>query len=97
MPRSLLGAAAMARPLIAADIPGCRDIVEGGINGLPCTVRNAPSLAASMERMAALPLADRVAMGEAAPRKVQEQFNEELVVQAYLDVLAGLDAAKPGN
>jgi len=35
-------------------------------------------------------------MGEAPRRKVQEQFNEELVVQAY-DVLTGLDAAKPGN
>ena len=58
---------------------------------------NAPSLAASMERMAALPLADRIAIGEAPRRKVQEQFNEELVVKAYLDVLAGLDAAKPGN
>lgn len=50
-----------------------------------------------MERMAALQLADRIAIGEAPRRKVQEQFNEELVVKAYLDVLAGLDAAKPGN
>lgn len=36
-------------------------------------------------------------MGEAARRKVQEEFNEEFVVQAYLDVLAGLDAVKSGN
>jgi hypothetical protein len=36
-------------------------------------------------------------MGEAARRKVQERFNEEFVVRAYLDVLAALNAAKPGT
>ena len=40
-------------------------------------------------------LAQRV--DEAARRKVQGEFNEEFVVQAYLDVLARLDAVKPGN
>ena len=97
MPRSLLEAAAMARPLIAADVPGCRDVVENGINGYLCTVRDAASLASAMQRLAELPLAQRVGMGEAARRKVQEEFNEEFVVQAYLDVLARLDAVKPGN
>ena len=41
LPRSLLEAAAMARPLIAADVPGCRDVVEDGVNGYLCTVRDA--------------------------------------------------------
>ena len=97
MPRSLLEAAAMARPLIAADVPGCRDVVGQGVSGYLCTVRDAASLASAMQRFAELSLAERRAMGEAARQKVQEQFNEEFVVQAYLDVLAGLDAAKPGN
>ena len=87
----------MARPLIAADVPGCRDVVDDGVNGYLCTVRDAASLASAMQRFAELSWAERRAMGEAARRKVQEQFNEEFVVQAYLDVLAGLDAAKPGN
>ena len=97
MPRSLLEAAAMARPLIAADVPGCRDVVDDGVNGYLCTVRDPASLASAMQRLAELSLAERRAMGEAARRKVQEKFNEEFVVQAYLDVLAGLDATKPGN
>jgi len=96
MPRSLLEAAAMARPLIAADVPGCRDVVEDGINGYLCTVRDAASLASAMHRLAELSVAERLAMGKAARQKVQAQFNEEFVVQAYLDVLAGLDTAKPG-
>jgi hypothetical protein len=43
-----------------------------------------------MQRLAHLPFDERLAMGNAARRKVQERFSEDLVVRAYLDVLAGL-------
>jgi glycosyltransferase involved in cell wall biosynthesis len=95
LPRSLLEAAAMARPLIATEVPGCRDVVEGGVNGYLCSAREAESLSLAMRRLAELPVAGRLAMGEAARRKVQEQFNEDFVVQAYLDVLTELEAVKP--
>jgi glycosyltransferase involved in cell wall biosynthesis len=45
-----------------------------------------------MKLLADLPFSQRLAMGEAARRKVQERFSEELVVRAYLDVIAGLEA-----
>jgi glycosyltransferase involved in cell wall biosynthesis len=96
LPRSLLEAAAMARPMIAADVPGCRDVVEDGVNGYLCAVRDAASLAGTMRCLAELPIAQRLAMGEAARRKVQERFSEELVVGAYLDVLAGLNPPESG-
>jgi glycosyltransferase involved in cell wall biosynthesis len=96
LPRSLLEAAAMARPLIAADVPGCRDVVEDGVNGYLCAVRDAASLAGAMWRLAELPIAQRLAMGKAARRKVQERFSEEFVVHAYLDVLAGQNRALSG-
>src|SRR6476646_7674893 len=70
MPRSLLEAAAMGRPLIAADVPGCRHIVEDGLNGYLCTVRDAASLASAMLRLARLRPGERLAMGQAARRKV---------------------------
>jgi glycosyltransferase involved in cell wall biosynthesis len=92
LPRSLLEAAAMGRPLIATDVPGCRDVVENGINGYLCAVRDASSLADAMRRFADLPRTNRLAMGEAARRRVQERFSEEFVVRAYLDVIAGLIA-----
>ena len=96
LPRSLLEAAAMARPLIAADVPGCRDVVEDGVNGYLCAVRDAGSLAAAMQRFLRLPPRQRLAMGEAGRRRVQERFSEALVIRAYLDVLASLDRATPG-
>ena len=97
LPRSLLEAAAMARPLIASDVPGCRDVVQDGVNGYLCAVRDAASLADAMRRLAQLPRAQQLVMGEAGRRRVQERFSEALVIGAYLDMLAGLDAAKPGS
>jgi glycosyltransferase involved in cell wall biosynthesis len=87
LPRSLLEAAAMARPLIATDVPGCREVVEDGTNGFLCRVRDSGSLAKAMKNLAEMPVSKRSAMGEAARRKVQDQFSETVVIRAYLDAL----------
>ena len=92
LPRSLLEGAAMARPLIATDVPGCRQVVEPGVNGFLCHVRDARSLAEAMKSFADLPPGERSAMGAASRRMVQDAFSEQLVVRAYLDVLDGLPA-----
>jgi glycosyltransferase involved in cell wall biosynthesis len=92
LPRSLLEAAAMERPLIATDVPGCRQVVEDGADGYLCRVRDSESLAAAMRRMAELPREQRIAMGKQARNRVQERFSEEFVIRAYLDVLAGLNS-----
>ena len=83
----------MARPLIATDVPGCRDVVDDGVNGFLCAGRNPQSLAGAMRRLADLPRDQRIAMGEAARSKVHERFSEELVVGAYLDVLVTLKSS----
>ena len=97
LPRSLLEAAAMARPLIASDVPGCRDVVEDGVNGYLCEVRNPSSVAAAIRRLLELPRPQQIAMGKAGRSRVEERFSEAFVIRAYLDVLAGLDAATPGS
>jgi glycosyltransferase involved in cell wall biosynthesis len=96
LPRSLLEAAAMGRPLIATDAPGCRDVVDDGVNGYLCAVADGASLADAMRRFVNLSYEQRLAMGESARRKVQERFSEELVVATYLEVLAGLNKAESG-
>jgi glycosyltransferase involved in cell wall biosynthesis len=87
LPRSLLEAAAMARPMIATDVPGCHDIVRDGDNGLLCEVRSPPALARAMETMLELDPADRKAMGLRARDRVEKEFDEALVVGAYLEAL----------
>lgn len=88
LPRSLLEGAAMARPLIASDVPGCRDVIDDGVNGLLCQVRSAESLAAAMERMIAMSPSERAAMGAAGRRKVEAEFEQSLVSDAYLAEIA---------
>ena len=87
LPRSLLEAAAMARPLIATDVPGCREVVEDGVNGFLCVVRCADDLAAAMLKLCRLSLAERSAMGAAGRAMVERKFDEKLVIGAYLDRL----------
>ena len=84
LPRSLLEGAAMARPLIATDVPGCREVVEHGVNGLLCAPRSASSLASAMRQIAALDPTARLAMGTAGRRIVEANYDQRKVAAAYL-------------
>ena len=90
LPRSLLEAGAMGRPLIATDVPGCRDVVDDGLNGFLCRSRDSESLAAAMRRLLDLSPEQRSAMGSASRRKVETKFSEDVVVGAYLEALGKL-------
>jgi glycosyltransferase involved in cell wall biosynthesis len=50
-PRTLLEAAAMARPIITTDAVGCREVVDDGVNGVLCKVRDSADLAEKMAKM----------------------------------------------
>lgn len=82
-PRTLIEAAAMARPLIATDVPGCRAVIDRDISGFLCEVRSAESLAAAFRRFIALPIEARMAMGAAGRAKMEREYSQVLVVAAY--------------
>lgn len=88
-PRTLIEAAAMARPLIATDVPGCRAVVDRDVSGFLCDVRSAESLAAAMQRFLGLSCEVQQAMGAAGRTKMVREFDQALVVDAYR---AALDA-----
>jgi glycosyltransferase involved in cell wall biosynthesis len=90
VPRSLLEAAAMARPIIATDVVGCRDAVDHDHNGYLCKVRDFADLAEKMVQMIALTPAQRAAMGTAGRSKVEAEFDEQIVIQKYLSALTSL-------
>lgn len=87
LPRALLEGAAMARPMIATDVPGCSAVVVDGENGFLCSARSPSSLAEAMERMLRLTLPERQAMGRKARDLVERQFDQRLVVEAYLEAI----------
>jgi glycosyltransferase involved in cell wall biosynthesis len=87
LPRSLLEAAAMARPMIATDVPGCRDVVTAGENGFLCEARSVESLASAMEKMLCLDPTERAELGLRARERVEREFDQALVARAYLEAL----------
>jgi len=95
VPRSLLEAASMGKPLIAADSVGTREPVRDGVNGLLCRPRDPADLAGKMESMIVTSPARRAEMGEASRRYMMESFDERIVIRAYLEAVDRLTAKDP--
>lgn len=86
-PRSLLEAAAMGRPIITTDAVGCRQVVDDGVNGYSCRVRDAGDLAKKMERIIALSPEARAEMGRLGRKKIEREFDERIVIGKYLKAI----------
>jgi glycosyltransferase involved in cell wall biosynthesis len=95
LPRVLLEGAALAKPLIATDVPGCRQVVDHGKNGLLCKVRDSASLAEAMLTMIRLPQEQRMEMGAAGRVRVEADFDELIVIQRYLEAIKAAVKARP--
>lgn len=83
LPRVLIEAAAMARPAIATDVPGCRDVIIEGVTGFLCRPRDAIDLADRMEAMLRLSSAGRKAMGDTGRIHIEASFHEKIVTEMY--------------
>jgi len=86
-PRTLLEAAAMGKPLIATNVPGCREVVQDGVNGLLCRVRSAEDLAAKMLHMLYLPALKLQEMGRQSRMIAETRFDDRLVIEKYLKAI----------
>lgn len=96
-PRTLIEAAAMARPLIATDVPGCRAVVDRDVSGYLCDVKSAESLADAMERFLALSPGAQRAMGAAGRAKMEREYDQRLVVDAYREALDLVLGSRTGS
>lgn len=91
LPKVLVEAAACARPIVATDVPGCREIARAGENALLVPVRDARALADAVARLVADP-ALRQRLGERGREIVEAEFSLERVVRDTLAVYAALVA-----
>ncbi|MGH8157430.1 MAG: glycosyltransferase family 4 protein [Rhodanobacter sp.] len=89
LPRTLVEAAACGLPLITTDVPGCREVVSDGIDGLLVPVRNSEALAQAIRRLQDNP-AFAHQLGAAARSKARAQFDERIVIESTIEVYTEL-------
>ncbi len=88
--KTLLEAASMQKPIITTNVPGCKDVVEDGINGFLCQVKNSHDLKEKMIKMLNLPFQKRLQMGKKGREKIITEFSEELVFHKYLSCIKNI-------
>ncbi|ALC12114.1 glycosyltransferase family 4 protein [Sphingopyxis sp. 113P3] len=96
LPRSTQEAMATGLAVITTDVPGCRETVIDGLNGMLVPVRSAVALAAAMRRYLNEPsLAAQ--HGEASLDRVRSKFDVEVINQAMRNILVGSEVVAPRN
>lgn len=90
VPNVLLEAAACARPVITTDHPGCRDTVDDGINGFLVKIRDSRDLISKVEKFLSLSNSERREMGIMGRKKVEREFDRNIVVNSYMEQINSL-------
>ncbi len=90
LPKSLLEAAASGRPMVAADVPGCREIVTENETGLLVPARDPAALAAALARLAG-DAALRQRLGTVARERAVERFSQERIAGETLALYRSLE------
>ena len=85
--RVLLEAAALAKPIITTDVPGCKDVVDDGENGFLCKLKDAKDLEKQMLKILKLSRSELSEMGRVGRVKVEQEFDENIVINIYLDLI----------
>ena len=83
----LLESCASARPIITTDRAGCREVVDDGVNGYICKQNDSQDLIKQIEKFLSLSLEARKQMGLEGRRKVEKEFDRQIVVKKYLEEL----------
>lgn len=95
IPLSLLEGASMAKALIATDTPGCRTLIEEGVNGFLCRPADGNDLAQKMAAYFHLSPAAKRYMGLAGREKIVNYFTRQRITGIYLEKIDALGAKDP--
>jgi len=87
----LLESAAAARPVITTNVAGCKEIVEDGVTGFLCEVRNSQDLAEKIEKFINLSYEEKKQMGLLGRKKVEKEYDRNIVINAYMEEIKSID------
>lgn len=80
----LLESAASGRPIITTNRPGCREVIEDGVNGYLVKEQDSKDLIEKVEKFIKLSYEEKKQMGLAGRAKVEKEFDRQIVVEAYM-------------
>lgn len=84
VPKSLLEAGAMGKPIVTTDNVGCRETVEHNVNGFLCKLRSTESLVEQLEKVILMSHKERISMGLKSRQKIELEFDEQIVINKYI-------------
>ena len=84
-PKTLIEAASMEKPLIATNVPGCREVVIDEVNGFLCQVKNSASLADKIKKFIELDNSRKIEMGKKSRQLAEEKFDIIKVNNSYIN------------
>lgn len=87
IPRTLIEAGAMGKPVITTDNVGCREIIIDGFNGFYCKKNDPNDLYKKMVAMIEMEPKKRMEMGRNGRKKVEQEFDEKIVIDKYLEII----------
>lgn len=87
MPKSLLEASAMGRPLIASTVEGSKDIVVNGYNGYKCKAKDVKNLILVLKKFKNTSYKLRNKMSLNLRKQAVEKFNENLIINKYIKII----------
>lgn len=90
MSNVLLEASAAGRPVIASDIPGCKETFDEGKSGYGFEVKNTEELIKAITKFIQLPYEEKRQMGLHGRKKMEAEFDRNIVAQKYLDIIEKL-------
>lgn len=85
MSNVLLEAAACGRPVIATDRAGCRETVDDGVSGFVIPIKDQKALNCALDKFLTMNWEQRRLMGLEGRRKIEKEFDRQLVVDTYLE------------
>lgn len=87
MSNVLLEAASSGRPVLASNVPGCKETFDESISGLSFEAKNVSSLVETITKFINMPYKDKVDMGLAGRKKMELEFDRKIVVAEYMKAI----------
>lgn len=87
MSNVLLESASTGRPVIASNIPGCKETFDEGVSGIGFEIKNKSSLVESIIKFYKLPYEKKKQMGISGRQKMETEFDRKQIVSSYINEL----------